>query len=262
MSDEKAKLFVKQLRDQIVLNTNLMENKASLAVECAWLNMYRATQTLFKCVHANPQWSSYSVDTCCLLLLTNSLSDTLNAHLSILHGFYRGPGVILRSVLENLAVAIVIKTSPRKFSDYTKGILKPNETIKPAKKIFSEIGECYGLLTNYFVHEKFETVARNIKPIGNDVDFSLLPEVSKSDLPIPALLSIAYLSRFAGSLAEFFMARFLSDFYYWRKKSDDQLIEFKQNREDLLVNELILEYQNSVLQKAGFSLNKKRHDSE
>lgn len=101
-------------------------------------------------------------------------------------GFYRGPGVILRSVLENLALSIVIKTDQNIFSKDVEGKLKPNDTIKPAKKIFSEIGEYYGLLTNHFVHEKCETLARNIRPYGQDVDFSLLPEVSKTELPIPA----------------------------------------------------------------------------
>lgn len=240
MSDENKKLFINQLRDQIVLNSAIVEKEASLAVECAWQNLYQATQTLFKCVRANPKWDSNSVDTCCLLLLTNSLSDTLNALMSILHGFYRGPGVILRSVLENLAVSIVINTDQNKFSAYIDGKLKANETITPAKKIFPEIGEWYGLLTNHFVHEKFETVTRNIRSYGQDIFLLLLPKGSESDLPIQALLLIAYLSRFSGSLAEFFMAPVLNDFHYWRKTSDNELVEFKQNKEDQLVKQLIL----------------------
>lgn len=35
MSDENTKLFVKQLQDQIVLNSTIMENDAPLAVKAA-----------------------------------------------------------------------------------------------------------------------------------------------------------------------------------------------------------------------------------
>ena len=240
MNDQKAKLFIKQLQDQMVLNSKIMEEKVPLAVECAWQNLYQATQVLSKCVRANPNWDSNAVDAYCLLLVMNSLSDILNALMSMLHGFYRGSRVILRSVLENLALSIVIKNDQKMYAKYVEGKLKTNETIKPAKKIFPEIGEYYGLLSNYFVHEKFDTLGRNLRPHGQDVGIYLLPEVSKDDLQIPALLTIAYFSRFSGSLAEFFMAPILNKLYYWRKKSHDELVEFKQNPEDLLVNELIL----------------------
>lgn len=39
------------------------------------------------------------------------------------------------------------------------------------------------------------------------------------------------------------MAHVLNDFHYWRKKSDSELVEFKQNEEDQLVNQLITKYQ-------------------
>jgi hypothetical protein len=241
MNNENTKLFSNQLQEQIISNAAILEKAASLAVECAWQNLYRANQTLFKCIRANSDWDSKSVNTSCCLLLTNVQSDILNALLSTIDGFYRGPGVILRAVVENMACTIVIKSDPKKFEEFVQGKLEINKTIKPAKELFPEIGKYYGLLSNHFVHEGFDTIARSIKPVGQDVDFSLLPEISINDLSVVPLLSLAFLARFSGLLAEFCMAHLLKDFYYWRKNSENQLVEFTQNKEDQLINRLISE---------------------
>lgn len=242
MTKDETELFVKQVYDQISKNSDLIDHEVPLARNCAWQNLYQATRILFKCIDANSDWAVSSVDTCCCILITNTLSDILNALLSTVHGFYRGPGVILRSAVENLAVTVVIKKDKQKFTQYIDGKLNANETIKPAKELFSEIGRFYGLLSNTFVHERFETLARNMEPVGKDVDFSLLPKVSTSELPA-IILMISYLSRFSGALAEYCLAAKLQDFYYWRKISDRELRERHDNFEDKLINELADHYQ-------------------
>jgi hypothetical protein len=230
--------FKEQLNKQIKINTSFIESSESESVECAWQHLYQASRVLLGFVESNKEWEEQSIDTSCMMLLLNCQSDILNALISTLQGFSQGPGLLLRSVIENLASTIVIKTDSEKFLIYKKNKLNPSKCISSAKKIFPELGGYYGLFSNFYVHENYHKIGRSIKAKNGYFNFTLLPAIDKSDLTIILLLEIALLSRFSGALSEFCLVHKTSDFYYWRK-SGEFLKEFKGNEEDKLLGKLI-----------------------
>jgi hypothetical protein len=171
-----------QIQSQIKINSHYIENEESDAVTCAWEHLLQATDVIFKYIVKKNDWNESSVDTVCSMMILNTLSDLLNALISTLQGFQQGPGLILRSVVENLSCITAIKTNKKMFNQFKEKKLNLTATINPAKKIFPELGQYYGLLSNFYVHENFDKIGRSIKPKDDSFTFSLLNNIDKDDL--------------------------------------------------------------------------------
>ena len=97
-------------------------------------------------------------------------------------GFSRGPGIILRGVIENLGCTVAILIDQDRYEKYINNKLKFSTQISFAKKYFPELAQYYGLLSNTFTHEKFDTSARCLIFNGDDWIHSILSTIKKDDL--------------------------------------------------------------------------------
>lgn len=234
---DNISVFKEKIQDLIKMNSHFLETEESEVLSCAWEHLFKASDVLFKYIEKKENWDEGSIDTVCCMMLLNTQSDLLNALLSTLQGFKQGPGLILRSVIENLACITAIKTNGKMFNQFKEKKLKPTITINPAKKIFPEFGQFYRLFSNFYVHENIDKIGRSIKFKDGYNNFSLLDNIDKDDLIFLPLLIIAIFSRFSGMLTEYCFADRITDFHYWRK-IEDNLQSYKNNEEDKLLNRL------------------------
>lgn len=94
------------------------------------------------------------------LILFNCLSDIISAVYTMDSGWIRPSVIALRGALENIAIAIVIHHDARKMEKFKQGILKiPRDVIGPANEILPSVKRLYGLVTNQWTHETFDTIA-------------------------------------------------------------------------------------------------------
>ena len=238
MNDIDYNNFRNQVLKQIVRNKKFIKSTNSIFHECAWDNLYIASQTLFKCIKTVDNKATEK-ENILLQKLTNCLSDILNALLSTTGGFLRGPGVLLRSIIESIACTIVIKMDNNKYDQYINNKLSPSSQITPSKKYFPEIGQIYGMLTNTFVHERYETISRCIVELEDNIEFSLLPNIEDIDFYQVYLLLISMLSRFVGAFSEYCFQHKFHQLYYWTRTDRKTVKENKKTKEALKILRLL-----------------------
>jgi hypothetical protein len=241
MSTKEAQLFIHQLLAQIRSNEQFVRNNNTDLYDCAWQNLCRATQISRKCISIIDNKGS-DKENSTNLLLTNCLSDVSDALISTLSGFNRGPGVILRSVVENIAVIIVIQTDEKKYNQFINNKLSGHSQITAAKKYWPSIGDIYGFLSNLYVHEKYESSGRCLKNDKSDVIFSLLPQLDHDDLFKSHLILVSIISMIIGALSEYCHSSKINELYYWHREIT-VLIRNNDTYENNLIAELAAVYQ-------------------
>jgi hypothetical protein len=97
------------------------------------------------------------------LMLFNSLSDVICAVYTLSSGWIRPSKTVLRGALETIATALTVRHDGRKLQHFMGGGLNiPNDVMTPAKSHLPDIGRLYGMLSNQWVHETFDSTARSI----------------------------------------------------------------------------------------------------
>ncbi|MEZ4742318.1 MAG: hypothetical protein R3B45_07715 [Bdellovibrionota bacterium] len=193
-------------------------------VDVAWENLelaIRMIEATGPSVHNSGDERLISIS----YLLSNCVADLACALQTIRPGFVRAAQITARAALENLAVAIVLHNDKAKFSDFQNDQLDPNKCIGPAKKIFREIGEAYGLLSNHFVHEKSASLARSTRADGNRLRFLVLPSLDKTETRAIAyaLLAVIHLLNLTAAVGELIFARHLTSYEHWIIRNGDEL---------------------------------------
>jgi len=238
MSSTDYKNFRNNLLKKILRNENYVRKNNTVYHDCVWTNINMATQILLISIR-EIGINATEKESILIRNFINVLSDILNSFLSVTAGFLRGPGVILRSVIESIACLIVIKMDVNKFNQYINNKLDPTSQITPAKKYFKEIGQINGMLTNTFVHEKIETINRCTVINNENIELSLLPNIEDIDFQFVYLLLISRLSRFVGGFCEYCFQDKFSQLHYWTRTKRNTLKENKNTNEDLKIQKLI-----------------------
>ena len=235
---EGVKAFIAEIEGIAAKNSSIMEDQAADAVHCVWHNIARAKDVIFNCFRVN-QGMKDRLCFDCLLMLTNVLSDVIDATISTCEGFWRGPGTVLRSVWEDLACVVAIKHDREKYERFKVGKFSAKEAITPAKIIFPEFGKHYGLFSNRYTHLKYDSLGRSGTTFEKSSGVSVIKTLDPEKLPLGLLLECARTARYAGAIAELFASRLLDEFYYWRKDSADHLQEHLDTAEDTLIKGLM-----------------------
>ena len=233
MNKSELQIFQSQLEEQLLKNKDICSDLNTDFMNCAWQNLYRATQINFSILRKIEKVATQK-ENFISLFFTNALSDILNALQSTMGGFSRGPGIILRGVIENLGCAVSVLVDQKRYEKYISNKLKLSAQISFAKKYFPELAEYYGLLTETFAHEKFETSARCLLFDGDDAIHTLLPTIKKDDFSSFLLFCISYIARLTGAISEYCFASRIESFYYY-SKCGDQIKEKKDTYEDDLI---------------------------
>ncbi len=84
--------FVSEITEIVANNNVFTENSAPDGIQCVWKNVFRSKDIIFNIMKA----THLPKDERCfvaLLMLTNVLTDVINAALSICQGFGEAPGL-------------------------------------------------------------------------------------------------------------------------------------------------------------------------
>ncbi len=117
------------------------------------------------------------------LMLFNCLSDIISAVYTLSSGWLRPSVTALRGALETIATATTINHDQQKMTRFIDGKLKiPDDVIAPSKQFLPSIGRLYGVLTNQWTHETFDSTARSINRANEQL--TLIPEVNDENIKI------------------------------------------------------------------------------
>lgn len=176
---------------------------------------------------------------------TNSFIATLQL---IKQGYFLEPQIILRSVIENLALTLDLKSNPLKYSLFERGKLSGEKSITEAKKIIPQIGMIYGLLSEVAHPSKrfmghYVYLERKTMLIGGGVVEEYLHRV-KLNLSVLDYLLMVY-----WSAVELIFLRYIKNPNFWelvdlktlRLKPKPEIIQ-ESNNSTLFFEEAIKEF--------------------
>lgn len=151
------------------------------------------------------------------MILWQGANSMLGALHLIRMGYFVEPNFLERHAIESLSIALVLFRDHRRYKDFKAGKLSGEKCIGEAKKVISQIGSIYGVLSDithpsskwlgtYVVEE------RRTLLIGGGVVNEHLYRI-KLNLAILGFLSSVYLSGI-----ELVYYDFIEDHKFWRKK--------------------------------------------
>ena len=149
----------------------------------------------------------------CGQLLMNALNSFTAAVHVLRGGFVLQPPILLRSLLERLAVIIHLMMKPNDLADLNSGKLLSTKAVATASKAISGFGRLYGEFTNEFAH-------------SSSIDLCLQPLSEYKALSEPLKVNLAYLR---GSLWLFYVTVELTfhdvvpETRYWKRKGHGTL---------------------------------------
>lgn len=113
-------------------------------------------------------------------LLTNATNSFTAAALLLRSGFVLQPGILLRTLIESVAIAINLCTDEQALEKYEAGRLDSGYAVKCARAVFPQIAKLYGYYSNQFshvgeMHKAFTSVTDYAKEdIRVDANISML----------------------------------------------------------------------------------------
>lgn len=158
-----------------------------------------------------------------MMMLVNCLSDVIAAYESALQGFIRPPAIILRCAVENLAAVVTFHSNDEHFQKFKNGKYYLPDAITPSKEFFGALAIHYGVLTNKFVHEQYETVGR---ALGKEKVFEVVPRLAEGVFPDHGtlLMSIVGLVAFdIAQITEWAFIRFFKTPRFWVRLGDGEI---------------------------------------
>ena len=154
------------------------------------------------------------------MLLWQGANSMLGALQLIRTGYFVEPNFLERHAIENLSIALVLFRDYRRYKDFKTGKLSGEKCIGEAKKVISQIGSIYGILSDIthpskkwlgtYVAEKRKTLL-----IGGGVVEEHLYR-TKLNLATLGFLSSVYLSG-----VELVYYDFIDEHKFWRKKNSN-----------------------------------------
>lgn len=203
-------------------NEEFLEANGSELTDPIWAIFGEAVIAIKNCLTPVLE-ANNNKDITLLLMCCNALSDSFSAFLSVQQGFVRPPAVVMRGVVENLAAAVTFFEDDQAYSDFKADKYDLPRAITPSKKHFPELAKHYGILTNSFTHETYQSLGRSLaKPKG----IECIPKLSieKGLVPQGVLLStIAMVVHNIGQITEFCCICYLAEPTFWERVSTEEL---------------------------------------
>lgn len=176
----------RKINEGINSNLNHKHKEYDFMLEQIWKIFFEATRALQNCIGAYVTPLSERENTI-FKIYENCLIDAHAAVHVLRSGFDRSAAIIIRGMLENLALAIALTEdkSDEIFNQYVKGEYNIPKAVSIASKTFKYIGRIYGDLTNFYVHENYNSLGRTFRKDGLPLE---IPSVGNNDFLVEAIL--------------------------------------------------------------------------
>jgi hypothetical protein len=197
-----------------------------------WTVMFETTTALRRSTDALKPSELPEKDFTCLIILTNCLVDAHASYQSLRAGFHRAAAITARGLLENLALSVAIKAdeSNAVFNRYKSDEYDIPKAVSLASKQFSFIGKIYGVLSNKFAHEPYESIGRAFIHADGKTTLLLVPPVSRNEFLVQfvLLVNLGLLVGILGQTIEWTFANRVKPTIFW-ELVDDQNIKLIDN---------------------------------
>lgn len=208
-------------------NFNFQNPEYNFMLEKLWLVVFDSTAALMNIVEKIDVEKLPEKEFACMLIMTNCLVDAHSAYHSMRAGFHRAAAITSRGMLENMALAIAIKgdESDFVFESYKKGKYHVPNAVGPAKEFFPQVGKLYGVLTNVFTHEPYETIGRAFSMQGTTTILHLVPPVGRDNFLVQytLIVNLGMLISTMGQAFEWTFANFFDPEVFWEKIGEKNL---------------------------------------
>lgn len=196
-------------------------------LEKLWLVVFDSTMALTNIIEKIDVERLPEKEFACMLIMTNCLVDAHSSYHSMQAGFHRASAITSRGMLENMALAIAIKgdESDSIFEKYKKGKYRIPNAVGSAKEFFPEIGKLYGVLTNVFTHEPYETIGRAFSMDGTTTVLHLVPPIGRDNFLVQytLIVNLGILISTMGQAFEWTFANFFEPEIFWKKIGKKEL---------------------------------------
>lgn len=167
-----------------------------------------------------------------MMILVNCLVDSQAAVQSLRSGFHRAAALIARGMLENMALAVAIKSdeSDAIFNQYKENKYDIPKAISVAKSQYPHLGKIYGVLTNQFAHEPYGMIGRAAVQKDGHTILLLVPPVGREDFLSQFVLmaNLGLLVAMLGEAIEWAFANIIKPTVFF-EQLDDKNIRTKDN---------------------------------
>lgn len=217
----------KIIESGIESNTNVQNAEYNLMLEKLWMVIFDSTLALVNITEKINVGELPEKEFACMLILTNCLVDAHSSYHSMRAGFHRAAAITSRGMLENMALAIALKgdESDEIFRRYKNGKYDIPNAVAPAKNFFPEIGPLYGILTNKFAHEPYETIGRAFSVDGTTTILHLVPPAGRDNFLVQftLIVNLAMLMSTMGQAFEWTFANFFDPEIFWERLGEKEL---------------------------------------
>ncbi len=132
-------------------------------MDLAWKSVEELDRLITSCLATN--FHGDYVNVLYLIRIAQGIrTDLLEVLVKMESAQYSSCGAILRTAMENSAVMIAITQSDKCMDLLAKGKLKNTSCIGIARKVFDQVGRRYGNLTEFSVHQNFQSMGQNLSP--------------------------------------------------------------------------------------------------
>lgn len=189
-----------------------------------WTVLFEATSALRNSTEAQDIKKFDDKRFTCMLMLTNCIVDAHASYQSLRHGFDRAAAIISRGMLENMAVVVAMHSDDTNqiFEDYRSDKFDIPSAITKAKNHFPEFGKLYGILSNKFAHEPYDSIGRAFIQQDKTTTLLLVPPIGRSDFKVQfvLLLNLASLVALLGEVIEWVFARLIPPRIFWELEGE------------------------------------------
>jgi hypothetical protein len=217
----------KLVAEGVVSNQQVKDATFQEITDLTWESLQEALDTVNHVLDSIPLKDMEEQGYYLMLKITTCLSDLSAATHLLTAGFHHPAAVILRVLVENLAVAVAVNAEESLFEAFKNDDLDKPKMVTKAKKHFSELGALYGQLTQKFTHEPYSALGRAVCDVGNGkTALLLIPPVGRDHfVPQFTILSlVSLIAHLLAQISEWCFAASLKDMRHWEKKSDVEMI--------------------------------------
>jgi len=158
----KTNILINQVqRDGYAISKGMIKKHSEVLENISWKSAHNSmllyAGAIEKTVSTN---ECYNTIICLLYNANNTIASAMTL---FCNGYKIQPMILMRNILENIAVASHLLINPNHLEKYNSGHLNSAKTIASLKKIVPPIGALYGMYSDYFVH--ISTMYRNMEQI-------------------------------------------------------------------------------------------------
>ena len=220
-----------QLRAQIEIgiesNLKFHEQEYDQILKELWLVLFDSTSALEQITKGMDPSKLPDKEFACLLIFSNCIVDSHASYQLMRQGFHRAAATTARGMLENMALAIAMKSDQTDaiFEQYKRGAYDIPKAVGPATKVFSEIGPLYGILSEKFAHEPYESIGRAFIQNEKTVTLLLVPPIGRNDFILQFILccKMGMLVSTLGQAIEWAFANYFAPNVFWEIVENNNL---------------------------------------